>query len=477
MNIPSLKEAQKRNKETVKVIHNEYLLSDELKQIGHNKKYYLRTYGCQMNVHDSEAISAMLEDMSYTKTDNYEEADLILLNTCAIRENVHNKVFGMLGRIKHLKETKSNIIVGICGCMTQEEIVVDKILNKYKWLDFVFGTHNIHKLPEVLNNSLIKNKLEIDVWSKEGDIIENIPIKRENKYKAWVNIMYGCDKFCTYCIVPYTRGKERSRRPSDIIDEVNKLIKEGYLEITLLGQNVNAYGKDFTDIDYKMEDLLNDVSKTNIKRINFMTSHPWDFTDKMIEVMKNNSNIMRYLHLPVQSGSNKILKLMGRRYTKENYLTLFNKIKKAIPDIAITTDIIVGFPGETEEDFKETIDIVNACKFDIAYTFIYSPRVGTPAAKMFDNISLDIKNKRLAVLNNLINNYSFETNKSYINKILPILIEGYSDKDKNTLMGYTNTSKLVNIKGSSSYIGRIVNVKITDAKTWSLNGEIADEKS
>lgn len=307
--------------------------------------------------------------------------------------------------------------------------------------------------------------------SVEGDIIENIPVKRDSKYKAWINIMYGCDKFCTYCIVPYTRGKQRSRHPEYILNEIKELVKNGYKEVTLLGQNVNAYGKDL-DIDYKMENLLEDVAKTKIDRIRFVTSHPWDFTDEMIEVIKNNPNIMPYIHLPLQSGSDRILKLMGRRYTKEKYLELFNKLKKALPYSSITTDIIVGFPGETEEDFNDTLDVVNECKFDSAFTFIFSPRIGTPAAKMKDDVSLETKNERLQKLNELINKYSKEANDRYLNKTVPVLIEGYSEKDNKYLMGYTDTMKLVNVEGSKENIGQIVNVKITDVKTWSMNGKI-----
>lgn len=472
MLMPNLKEAKKRSNKEVLVKTSEYIINENLKELGKGKKYFVKTYGCQMNEHDGENIKAILEDMSFTEVDTMEEADLILLNTCAIRENAHNKVFGMIGRIKHLKEDKPHIIAGICGCMAQEEVVVNEILDKYKWLDIVFGTHNIHNLPKILNNAITKKELEIEVMSVEGDIIENIPVKRDSKYKAWINIMYGCDKFCTYCIVPYTRGKQRSRTPEYILKEVEELVKDGYQEVTLLGQNVNAYGKDL-NIDYKMENLLADVAKTGINRIRFVTSHPWDFTDEMIKVIKENKNIMPYIHLPLQSGSNKILKLMGRRYTKEAYLELYRKLKEVLPYSSITTDIIVGFPGETEEDFKETLEVVNECKYDSAFTFIFSPRVGTPAAKMNDNVSLEEKNKRLQELNQLINKYSKEANDKYLNKIVPVLIEGYSEKDENTLMGYTDTMKLVNIKGDSSNIGKIVDVKITDIKTWSMDGEIA----
>ena len=464
---PNLKEAKKRTKNKVKSY--KYVSCNDYNNIGINRKYYIKTYGCQMNVHDSENIKALLEEMSFSETDSMEDADIIILNTCAIRENAHNKVFGFLGRVKHLKETKPDIITGICGCMAQEENVVREIKNKYKWVDIVFGTHNLHELPSILNKSINNNKQEIEVLSIEGDIIEDIPVKRDSKYKAWVNIMYGCDKFCTYCIVPYTRGKQRSRRPLDIIREVEKLVQDGYKEITLLGQNVNAYGKDL-DLNYYMGDLLKDVAETGIARVRFVTSHPWDFTDDMINIIKEYDNVMPYIHLPLQSGSDRILKLMGRRYTKESYLELFNKLK-TIPDVSITTDIIVGFPGETEEDFKETLYIVEKCKYDSAFTFIFSPREGTPAAKMKDDVSLDIKNERLQRLNELVNKYANLNNQKYLNKEVEVLIEDKSNKD-GYLMGYTDTMKLVNVKCDESYLGSIVKVKITSVKTWSLDGEL-----
>ncbi|HHW68935.1 MAG TPA: tRNA (N6-isopentenyl adenosine(37)-C2)-methylthiotransferase MiaB [Tenericutes bacterium] len=464
-------EAKNRTKQEVLVKTNEYIIKEDLKKLGLGKKYYVKTYGCQMNEHDTENIKAILEDMSFKETENYEDADFILLNTCAIRENVHNKVFGMIGRIKHLKEKKPHIIAGICGCMAQEEVVVNKILEKYKWLDIVFGTHNIHNLPNILSRSLEKKELEIEVLSIEGNVIENLPAKRDSKYKAWINIMYGCDKFCTYCIVPYTRGKQRSRKPEFIIEEIQQLISENYKEVTLLGQNVNAYGKDL-DIDYTMANLLEEVAKTGIERVRFVTSHPWDFSDEMIEVIKNNKNIMPYIHLPLQSGSDRILKLMGRRYTKQTYLELYKKIKTALPYSSITTDIIVGFPGETEEDFNETLDVVKECKYDSAFTFIFSPRVGTPAANMDDNVSLEKKNNRLHKLNELVNSYAKEANDKYLGKIVPVLIEGISEKDKNKLVGYTDTMKLVNVIGDVSNVGKIVDVEITEAKTWSLDGKI-----
>ncbi|MBQ7141343.1 MAG: tRNA (N6-isopentenyl adenosine(37)-C2)-methylthiotransferase MiaB [Bacilli bacterium] len=470
MKTPNMLEAKKRTNNKVNILYDEYKITNDMK-IGKNKTYHIKTYGCQMNEHDTEMMCAMLEEMGYTKCDEMEEADVILLNTCAIRENAHNKVFGMLGRIKHLREKRPNIIVGLCGCMAQEEVVIDEIKNKLKWLDLVFGTHNIHRLPVLLNEVSRKKEQEIEVYSKEGDIIENLPYIRDNKFKSWVNIMYGCDKFCTYCIVPYTRGKQRSRKHEDIVREVENLIKDGVVEITLLGQNVNAYGKDLYE-NYGMENLLEDVAKTGIQRIKFVTSHPWDFTDKMIEIINKYDNVLPFIHLPVQSGSDRILKLMGRRYTKESYLTLFSKMREQIRNVSITTDIIVGFPGETEEDFNETLKLYEQCKFDLAYTFIYSPRVGTPAAKMKDDVSEDEKKERLARLNEKVNKYALESNKKLLNKTVSVLIEGISEKDENILTGYTDTNKLINVVGNKENIGKIVNVKVCDAKTWSLDGII-----
>ena len=466
MNIPNYKEAKLRTKKEVKVLYDKYHVNEEIKKYFKGKLYYIETYGCQMNVHDSENIKAILEEIGFVETNDMNLSDLILLNTCAIRENAHNKVFGMLGRIKHLKETRKDIITCLCGCMAQEESIVNELKNKYKWVDIIFGTHNIYELPNLLSNIAQTRTQNINVYSIEGDIVENLPVKRDSKYKAWVNIMYGCDKFCTYCIVPFTRGSQRSRLPKDILNEVENLKKEGYLEITLLGQNVNAYGKDL-NINYNMASLLEDVAKTNIPRIRFVTSHPWDFTDEMIDIIAKYNNIMPYIHLPIQSGSNKILKLMGRRYTKEEYITLFNKIKEKVPNASITTDIIVGFP-------KETLDIVNKLKYDLAYTFIFSKREGTSAAKLEDTTSLEEKEERLQRLNELINKYAKENNLKYLNKETEVLLEEPSKKE-GFLSGYTDTMKLVNVKASEEYLGKIVKVKITDAKTWSLDGEIINE--
>ena len=473
MNLPNMLNAKVRGKSRVDVLYDDYNTC-EIDNIGNDKKYLILTYGCQMNVHDSEYIAGIMDDLGYTSTLEMDEASVIIVNTCAIRENAHNKAEGMLGRIKHLKEEKNDeVVVIFCGCMAQEEGLVKKI-NKYKWLDIICGTHNYHKIPEYLWEYYQKHDKVREVYSIEGNVIENIPVKRDNKYTAWVNIQYGCDKFCTYCIVPYTRGKQRSRRPEDIIMEVRELYNNGYQEVTLLGQNVNAYGKDL-DINYDFATLLGEVSQTGIPRVRFMTSHPWDFTDKMIEVISKCENIMPYIHLPIQSGSDRILKLMGRKYTKEEYLELVKKIRNKIPEVSITTDIIVGFPGETEEDFLETLEVVNLVKYDLAYTFIFSPREGTPASKMKDETSLEVKKERLNRLNELINKYALESNKKMLDKTVDVLITGESLK-KGKYMGYSDNMKLVNVKGDESCIGKIVPVKIMDAKTWSLDGEVVNDR-
>lgn len=465
---PSLTLARKRLHKITQ--HIKFNMNPNLVNSVSDKTYLVKTYGCQGNLADSEKISGILEQMGFKKAEDEQSADLVIFNTCAIRANAENRVFGELGRIKRIKKAHPDMIIGICGCMMQEEETINIIQKKYPHVDIIFGTHNITNLPEYVSIALAGKKV-IDVKSVEGDIYEDVPVIRDHPYKAWVDIMYGCDEFCTYCIVPYTRGKQRSRLPEYIINEVKELVKEGYLEVTLLGQNVNAYGKDL-DINYNMANLLEDVAKTGIKIVRFLTSHPWDFTDDMIEVIKNNSNIMPHIHLPLQSGSDKILKLMGRRYTKEDYIKLYNKLKENIPNCAITTDIIVGFPNETEEDFNETLDVVNKCQFDSAFTFIFSPRVGTPAAKMKDNVDIETKEKRLQQLNELINYYALEANKKYLNKTVTVLIEGFSEKKDGLLFGYTDTMKLVNVKGEEKYIGKIVDVKITETKTWSLDGKI-----
>lgn len=471
---PSLKDAKKRGKEQVNYL-KEFSIPEDMMNAGKGKRFLIRTYGCQMNEHDTEVMAGIFMEMGYEPTENTEDADIILLNTCAIRENAENKVFGEIGHLKPLKMQNPNLLIGVCGCMSQEESVVNKILQKHQFIDMIFGTHNIHRLPNIVKEAMFSKEMVVEVWSKEGDIIENLPKVRKGSIKGWVNIMYGCDKFCTYCIVPYTRGKERSRRPEDIIEEVRHLARQGYKEITLLGQNVNAYGKDFTDIKYGLGDLMDEIRKIDIPRIRFTTSHPRDFDDHLIEVLAKGGNLMEHIHLPVQSGSSGVLKLMSRKYTRESYLELVRKMKEQIPDASFTTDIIVGFPNETDEQFEETLSLYKEVEFDQAYTFIYSPREGTPAAKMEDNISMEVKKERLQRLNALVNEISAKKNLAYQDQIVEVLVEGESKNNPDVLAGYTSKNKLVNFKGPKSAIGKIVKVKIIQAKTWSLDGEMIEE--
>ena len=445
MNLPDLCIARDRTKKEINYID----LDKNFEPLFKGQKYFLRTYGCQMNVHDSEEITFYLESLGYTKTDTLEEADIIVLNTCAIRENAKDKVFGYLGRCKHLKEQKPDLIICLCGCLTQQPSEVETLKEKHSYVDIIIGTHNLNELPELIIKS--NKKQNIQVYSNSDKVFENVKYKRDSKICAWINITYGCDKFCTYCIVPYTRGRERSRKMENILEEVNELKKEGYQEVTLLGQNVNAYGKDL-DLGYDFATLLEEVAKTGIPRIRFVTSHPWNFTDEMIDVISKYDNVMPYVHLPIQSGSDEILKKMNRKYTIAEYKELFHKIKEKVKNVAITTDIIVGFPNETDQDF------------------IYSPRVGTVAALMKDEIPMSVKEERLKKLNELVNSYSLKSNKRLLGKTVEVLVTEVSEKDSNKVCGYTDTMKLVNITGSKDLIGKIVPVKITDAKSFSLDG-------
>ncbi|MGP1907582.1 tRNA (N6-isopentenyl adenosine(37)-C2)-methylthiotransferase MiaB [Metabacillus sp. JX24] len=471
---PSLKDAKKRGKEEVKY-QNDFKISEEFRGLGNGKKFLIRTYGCQMNEHDTEVMAGIFTALGYEATAAAEDADVILLNTCAIRENAENKVFGEIGHLKALKRERPGLLIGVCGCMSQEESVVNRIMKKHQHVDMIFGTHNIHRLPNILSDAYMSKEMVIEVWSKEGDVIENLPRERKGKIKAWVNIMFGCDKFCTYCIVPYTRGKERSRRPEEIIHEVRQLAASGYKEITLLGQNVNAYGKDFEDMEYGLGDLMDEIRKIDVARVRFTTSHPRDFDDHLIEVLAKGGNLLDHIHLPVQSGSSEVLKLMARKYDREKYMTLVKKIKEAIPTASLTTDIIVGFPNETDEQFEETLSMYREVEFDSAYTFIYSPREGTPAAKMQDNVPMEVKKARLQKLNKLVNEISAKKMMEYEGQVVEVLVEGESKNNPEVLAGYTSKSKLVNFRGPKSAIGEIVKVKITKAKTWSLDGEMAEE--
>ena len=476
--LPSLNDARKRR--TSQILIKDFYLDPKYINLGVGKYYMLKTYGCQGNLADSEKIAGILESLGYTKTESELQADFVLFNTCAIRENAEERVYGELGRFQQFKKKKTDMIIGICGCMPQEEKTIVSIKKKFPQINIVFGTHNISSIPEYLYDVINNQKKVIEVLSVEGDIYENIPVIRDHPKKAWVNIMYGCDEFCTYCIVPYTRGTERSRKPEAIIKEVEQLAKDGYIEVTLLGQNVNAYGKDFKDIDYTFANLLRDLNKTSIKRIRYTTSHPRDLDDATIEAMALGGNIMPHLHLPVQSGNNEVLRRMNRKYTKEAYLEKINKLKKAIPDISFTTDIIVAFPGETEEQFLDTVELVKEVGYDGAFTFIYSPREGTPAAKLENLLTDEEKHHRLNTLNSYVNDSALKGHLKYENKVVEVLVEGPSKNNENILTGYTKQNMLVNFEDNREnkcQIGDLVNVKVTKAYSWHLFGEVIDEKN
>ena len=470
VNKPNLSKARKRSKSVVDIL--EYQIDDYIKDLGVGKRYLIQTHGCQANEADTEIIRGMLESQGFTKTEKIEETDLIVINTCAIRENAENKVFGELGRLKSFKRVNPDLIIAVAGCMPQEEETIERILSTYKHVDIVFGTHNIDRFLNYLYAVMKEHKTMIEVFSEEGNIIEHLPQARDHRFKAWVNIMYGCDEFCTYCIVPYTRGKERSTRKEYIIEEVQNLINQGYKEVTLLGQNVNSYGLDFKEPECSFANLLDEISDLSIERIKFSTSHPKDFSDDIIDIIAKKPNIMPYIHLPVQSGSNSVLKKMNRKYTKEQYLELANRIYQKIPNVSLTTDIIVGFPTETEADFLETLDLVLKAKFEGAYTFVYSRRKGTPAAEYETDITPQVAKERLHRLNEVVNEGYLQGNKRFENQTVRVLVEGRSKTKAEVLSGYTENNKLVNFIGTESLIGKIVAVKIKKSKTWSLDGEL-----
>lgn len=437
-----------------------------------NKTFFIMTYGCQMNEEDSEKLSGMLKSIGYSRTEVRDEASIIIFNTCCVRENAENKVYGNLGDLKKLKKKNPNLVIAICGCMMQQQGMADKILKMFPYVDIIFGTHNSYKFPEYLNRVKTEGVQVKEILDKETKIVEGIPIDRESSIKAFVTIMYGCNNFCTYCIVPYVRGRERSRNSEDIIKEIKDLVSKGYKEVTLLGQNVNSYGLGLEeDIDFaKLLRKVNEVE--GLERIRFMSSHPKDLTDDVIMAVKECDKVCEQIHLPVQSGSNDMLKVMNRRYTREKYLEVMNKIKEEIPGCAITTDIIVGFPGETEEDIQDTIDLVKEVEYDSAFTFIYSRRNHTPADKMENQIDEDVKHERFNRLVEAVNDNVVKINKSYEGKTVEVLVEGPSKNDETKLMGRTRTGKLVNFAGDESLVGKLVNVKIYRAQPFSLLGEI-----
>ncbi|KRU24489.1 tRNA (N6-isopentenyl adenosine(37)-C2)-methylthiotransferase MiaB [Clostridium botulinum] len=447
---------------------NEILNTKDINAIG---EFFIETWGCQMNEEDSEKLSGMLKKEGYIRTEERENADVIIFNTCCVRENAELKVYGNLGILKGLKSKNPNLIIAVTGCMMQQKGMAETIKKKFPFVDIIIGTHNLHNFPNYLNEVKKKDTSVLKIQEKEDSIIENMPIDRKNSMKAFVTIMYGCNNFCTYCIVPYVRGRERSRTPENIEDEIKKLISEGYKEITLLGQNVNSYGKDL-EPNVTFAELLKRVNNIEgLERVRFMTSHPKDLTDDVIEAIAKCDKLCEQIHLPVQSGSSEILKKMNRHYDREKYLDVVSKIKKLIPNVALSTDIIVGFPGETEKDFEETLSLVKEVEYDSAFTFLYSIRKGTPAAKFEDQVPEDVKHKRFNRLVEVLNEISAKKNKAYEGKIEEVLVEGTSKNDENKLMGRTRTGKLVNFIGDKDSIGELVNVKIIKANSFSLTGE------
>lgn len=440
-----------------------------------NGKYFIRTYGCQMNEHDSEKLAGVLKQEGYQPTDNIEDADVILLNTCCVRENAELKVYGKLGQLKQFKEENPELIIGICGCMMQEKEVVNKIKQKHRFVDLIFGTHNIDRFRELLQQAKGKNKQLVEVWDDSRGLISNMPADREAEHKAKVNIIYGCDNYCTYCIVPYVRGDERSRPQKQIIQEIEELVADGVKEVMLLGQNVNSYGQDL-DREIDFADLLVEVSNIEgLPRIRFMTSHPRDFSDKLIDVVTEVDEICEHYHLPVQAGSNKILQKMNRGYTREEYLALVEELQERRPEAAITSDIIVGFPGETEADFQETLDLYRRVRFDRAFTFMYSKRTGTPAANMEGQVPEEVKKERHQQLLELQEQINQEKNKQLEGQTMEVLVDGPSKTNSDLLSGRTRTNKIVIFSGSENLTGKLVNVMINKAKSWTLFGEVVNK--
>ena len=473
INTPDMKKAANRKKEATvfETVNNIHV--HDLSLLAVNKKYYIHTYGCQANIRDEENLRGILESVGYLKVEQPENADVIIINTCAVRENAEDKVYGEIGNLKILRKKNKDLVLGLCGCMVEQPEILNKVMETYKEVNLIFGTHEIAHLIDLLYQTITSKERVIAVESKAGEVIEEVPSARNNHYKAFVNIIYGCDKFCTYCIVPYTRGKERSRKFIDVIKECQTLVDAGYQEITLLGQNVNAYGKDLNE-GKDFADLLEAVAKLGIPRLRFTTSHPWDFSIKMIDVIAKYPNIMKFIHLPVQSGNDEILRKMGRRYTREQYISLVKEMRNRIKGLSLSTDIIVGFPNETEEQFNDTLSLVEEVKYEAAFTFIYSPRKGTPAAKMVDNVSYETKSKRFQSLVKTLEKHIEEYSNSMVNQIFDVLVDGTSKNNEDMLSGYTETNKLVHFKGNENLVGKIVKVRIKESHTYSLIGELVD---
>lgn len=473
ISIPNLCDARAKLTEN-KITYSNIVISEETKKANEGRKYLVKTYGCQANVRDGEMIIGLLEAANFRKTENIKEADIVIINTCAVRENAEDKVFGEIGNLKSLKCKNKKKIFALCGCMALEPHIVDKVKETFPHINLIFGTHEIpyflSYVEELFNSDVSRI---ISVKSQAGEIVENLPSIRQDEFKAFVNIMYGCNKFCSYCIVPYTRGRERSRLAKDILQECRQLVDSGYQEITLLGQNVNAYGKDLKD-GTSFALLLEEVAKMDIPRLRFVTSHPWDFSDELIDTIAKYPNIMKSIHLPLQSGNDDVLKKMGRRYSAREYLDLVAKMRNKMPSIALSTDIIVGFPNETEEQFEDTLKIVDLVKYDFAFTFIYSPRPGTPAANLKDDVSKKEKHTRFKELVKKLEISILESSQKMIGNIYPVLVEGRSKNNPEMYSGYTESSKLVHFKAIPSDIGKIIKVKIVKAQTYSLQGEVVD---
>ena len=467
---PNLKKQSFRTAKGLQINKKDFKIDEKFINSKYKKlSFFVRTYGCQANVVDSQVIDNILIKMGFNKSLDIENADLIILNTCAIRENAELKVFGEIGWLVKKRKNNPNIRVGVCGCMVQQENVFDR-LSKNQHVDFIFGTHNIDQLPEIIYESYINNNKILSVKHQAENKYKILPRTIEQKHKAFVTIMDGCDKFCTYCIVPYTRGQQISRSKEDIIDEIKHLMQNGLKEVTLIGQNVNSYGLDFKDKTYHFKDLLEDIAKLNIPRIRFSTSNPWNLNKDLIDVMAKYDNIMPYIHLPIQSGDEEILKQMNRKMLIKDYIDLVDYLREKIPDISISTDLIVGFPNESSEAFKHTIDLYNRIKYDNAYTFIYSKREGTPAAKIIDHVTLTEKKKRLYELDELVRKYAKEANEKFVGKVLDVLVDGVSKNNAKRLTGYSPQWKVVNFTGDAK-IGDIVKVKINEASRFSLSGK------
>lgn len=439
---------------------------------GRDLTFCVTTFGCQMNARDSEKLVGILEEIGYKEETNEEKADFVIYNTCTVRENANLRVYGRLGQLKRVKKNNPHMMIGLCGCMMQEAHVVEKLKKSYKFVDVIFGTHNIYKFAELIANRFESGEMVIDIWKDTDKIVEDLPSERKFPFKSGVNIMFGCNNFCSYCIVPYVRGRERSRNPKDIVREIENLVADGVVEVMLLGQNVNSYGKNL-DEPMTFAQLLVEIEKIEgLERIRFMTSHPKDLSDELIEVMKNSKKICKHLHLPVQSGSTEILKQMNRRYTKEQYLDLVQRIKNAIPDISLTTDIIVGFPGETEEDFLETMDVVKKVRYDSAFTFIYSKRTGTPAAIMENQVPEDVVKDRFNRLLKEVQDISSDVCRIHEGSTQPVLVESLNDHDETLVTGRMSNNLLVHFPGTTELIGKIVNVKLLECKGFYYLGEL-----